>query len=654
MTFVTALALLIGFLAIGPYVAHRFRRVQTNRIEFAPVRMLQNTRTDRRKRSKLEHRALLSVRMLVVIALALLGASPFVRCTRLSVDRAQGASIAMVIVIDDSLSMRARHGTETRFLRAKEASRQVLDSLREGDMIAVIAAGKPARLVLSLVTNVDLVRKTIKELPAADRATDLEGALSMAQAVLAQAPQTDKRVTLLSDLADGHPNEPLPSLTSASLWVPLNELAHAADDCAILSATSSATSVSIDVACNRAALRGLRDVVLLDRDGKERAKAPLVVDGTRATIQLPLASDASRDLRARLTGSDANSYDDELAVATQVNDVAVGLLMDRTTETVETGGAPILEQAISALHMPLKVRSLSTLDDQGAELRQLSAIAVDDAAGFTPEQRRAFEQFFARGGSALLALGSRSAQAQLGYTFEPMLLRVPRWLPSSAKGANTSAGVGAVGEAVSSWDDLHAKHRSVLAHEDVADHTLYATWVDGAPLVTQRAMGRGSSWVVTLPFSAQVSDLPLTTGFLALLYDWLQDVRSRLTGSRTEAGATWTFTKASDVRINGPAGPVEVRREGDVFRADPSLVGSYEVKVDEQTDTRIVGPPADEVDLSPRKRPPLPTTPSGGSNASIELSPYVALSLLVLLLLEMILRQARRRDEELHPVSHES
>ncbi len=61
-----------------------------------------------RRRSRIEDPALLVVRASSVLALAVLGATPFVRCVRLSLARPGGASVALAIVIDDSMSMRAR------------------------------------------------------------------------------------------------------------------------------------------------------------------------------------------------------------------------------------------------------------------------------------------------------------------------------------------------------------------------------------------------------------------------------------------------------------------------------------------------------------------------------------------------------------------
>ena len=107
MSFLTLGGLLIALLVVAPIAAHLLRRKQAEEQLFPPARLVPPTQPSARKRSMLEDRALFSVRALAVLGLAILGATPFVRCSRLSLTRNHGASVALAIVLDDSLSMRA-------------------------------------------------------------------------------------------------------------------------------------------------------------------------------------------------------------------------------------------------------------------------------------------------------------------------------------------------------------------------------------------------------------------------------------------------------------------------------------------------------------------------------------------------------------------
>src|SRR3954468_6253301 len=202
MSFVTVLALGLSLLVVAPTLAHLLRRGRANEQPFPPAALVPVTRATARERSRLQDRGLLLLRALMIICLALLGAGPLVRCSRVALGRSGGASVAIAIVVDDSASMRTRLPTgKTRFARAIEGARELLASAREGDAVALIQAGKPARLSLAAGTDLQAAARAVSELRPTDRATDLGAAIALAHAALSSLPHKDKRVVLLSDLA---------------------------------------------------------------------------------------------------------------------------------------------------------------------------------------------------------------------------------------------------------------------------------------------------------------------------------------------------------------------------------------------------------------------------------------------------------------------
>ncbi len=115
------------------------------------------------------------------------------------------------IVLDDSLSMRARlPGGATRWARALAAARELTDGLAGGDEVAIVLAGAPARVALGSTTNMAAVAEALDGLAPSDRATDLDGAVQLARGLLRGLAQRDKRVVVLSDLADGSSPEAPP------------------------------------------------------------------------------------------------------------------------------------------------------------------------------------------------------------------------------------------------------------------------------------------------------------------------------------------------------------------------------------------------------------------------------------------------------------
>src|SRR4029077_893022 len=188
--------------------------------------------------------------------------------------RSGGASVAMAIVFDDSMSMRARSRGASRFERARKGARELLASAREGDAVALVLAAEPARVALAATTDLAAARSTIEAIGESDRATDLDGALSLAQELLSALPQVDRRIVVLSDLADGRPEgPPLGETSSVPIWNALPELAAPDSDCAVMRADRSGIRVHVKVACSPGATAAARRVVVEDTQSNAIASA---------------------------------------------------------------------------------------------------------------------------------------------------------------------------------------------------------------------------------------------------------------------------------------------------------------------------------------------------------------------------------------------
>jgi hypothetical protein len=642
VTFLTALALAAALLVVAPYFAHRLRRRNAQEQPFPPAWLVEPAPPQARRRSRLEDRALFVTRSAAVAVLAVLGATPLVRCSRLSLQRAGGASVAMAIVVDDSMSMRAPlAGAKSRFDRARQGARELLASAREGDAVAVVLAGAPARVALAATTDLGAIRDTIEGLIESDRATDLDGAVALARGLLASLPQIDRRVVILSDLADGRPGAaPLGDDSAVPIWIALPELRAQGFDCAVMRADRSGVRVHVLVICGPGASAVGRDVIVEDERGASLGHASTAA-GANVEVTVLLPSDDAKPVRARLSGSDAIAADDVAPVIPAARRGAIAVLADVAAEAVATGGAPIAEQALSALKLEVDVRPIPAFPE---DLAGALGVLLDDPPGLTPEQRHALGAYLDGGGVLLLALGPHAAAAPLGASLEPVIGHAFSWTGTKAKGADPASVVGELAESASSLLDLGASHRALLAPDDVGALEPIAKWSDGAPLLARRAMGRGDAWILTLPISLDASDLALRPAFLALLDAWAREALARRTAKRTDVGANWTFPGARAVDVQGPLGPIAAIRDERGVRVVPPLVGLYRISVDGQVEVRVASPVGSEIDLRPRAA----ASKTGGEGlgerrASVDVSGYVALLLLALVAFEMGLRMWLRR-----------
>lgn len=645
MSFVTVLALAVAALVAVPYLAHRLRRRSAQDEAFPPARLVQPAPPHARRRSRLEDRALFATRSAAVVALAVLGATPLIRCTRLSLERAGGASIAMAIVVDDSMSMRADAGGRSRFERARRGALELLVSTREGDAVAIVLAGAPARVALAATTNLATARQAIQGLSPSDRGTDLEGAVALARGLVVSLPQIDRRVVVLSDLADGHPEgPPLGDFAGVPLWVALPELRVDKADCGVMRADQRGPRVRVAVACGPGQSAVGREVVVEDALGKPLGRAP-VTTAPSAEVALLLPTGDAHAARAKLSGRDAIAEDDTAPVVPEGAPGAIAVVIDSSDEAVATGGAPIVEQALGALKLEVEATPIPAVPDRAEDLAGRLGVLIDDPPGLTPEQRRALASYVQAGGVGLLALGPHAAAAPLGATFEPLLTHAVSWRDTTQQGASPGKAVGPLAESAPSLADLGASRRAVLAPEDVRGLEVLVEWTDGQPLVARRTMGRGELWLVTLPFSVDASDLALRPAFLALLSGWVRTAQERAAPQRSEVGVSWRFPGAGSVVAHGPTGAVATTIDNGVARIVPSVLGAYQLVVDGKEEVRVAAPSPSELDLRPR--PSDASTAGAGvgeRRAAVDVSGPVALVLLALVTLEMVLRLISRRE----------
>jgi hypothetical protein len=640
VSFVTVLALGLALLVAAPTLAHLLRRGRANEQPFPPAGLVPVARATARERSRLEDRGVLLLRALMVLCMAVLGAGPLVRCSRVALGRSGGASVAIAIVVDDSASMRARLPSgKTRFLRATEGARELLASAREGDAVALILAGKPARLSLAAGTDLQAAAKAVSELGPSDRATDLRAAIDLGRAALSSLPHADKRVVLLSDLAGELPAEP-----SNDVWAPLPELATRSDDCGVLQAAQSGPRITVAIACSsEAAARG-RTLRLVAKDPALKAEARLVVQ--RGEQTLTLDAKAAAGSAVELMPADQNPDDDRAPVAPESRALSLAALVDTENEAVVTGGAPVLEQALHALGYEVPVRPLNELPREAGELSDVAALFLDDPPGLTPETRGAIDGWLEGGAVAALFLGARAHDTQLGASLEPFLRGAVDWEPL-ATGVNVDvASFDWLGVEAESLKDLSSKGRARLDSALLPGAEIVGRWSDGKVLVTRQERGRGLLFSVGLPISVEVSDLALRPAFLALLDQMVSEALRRRGPRASQAGTEWWFPAAGPLQVTAAAGPLPAREADGQRVITPEITGRYEISLNGKTETRFITLPPEEVLSVPK--PELPSawrSSKAAATPQVDVSPELGWLLLGFIALEIGVRLYRLTRE---------
>lgn len=649
MSFVVTAALAVGLLVVAPLVAHLLRRGRARQVAFPPARLVPAARSVARERARLQDLLLFALRALSILALAVLGATPLVRCSRLALERSGGASVALAIVIDDSLSMRARPkgGTE-RWARAQKAASELLASTRRGDAVAIVLAGRPARVALSPTTDLEAARRALAELHETDRSTDLVGAVQMARTLLAGLPQRDRQLVVLSDFADE-----VPAASEPPIWAPVSELAAVAEDCGIVSAERKAKSVSALVACTAGAPMAGRELEALTwdplaasaREGSVVARAPLAVRAGAQTVIVQAPADREV-LGLRLSGKDDLERDDLASVGRESLALEVAVNVDPAAAAVSTGGPSLVEQALSALGGDVAVRPLAVLSDDVDALSRYAALILDDPGGLGPEVRSALATWVGRGGVAAAFLGRRAESVVIGANLEPFAQGALPWEATTVKGL-ASESVDWLGPEAAGLAELAPRGRVRLLGTEVGGARVTARWADGAPFLFERELGRGLLLTFGLPSSAEDSDFALRPAFLALLDHVVTLAREHNGLRRGSPGVPFRFVASARVEVTGPDGRVlphelEGAPGARVQAFIPELAGRYRVREGERSDERLVTLEAAEILAAPKT--------SGAARApgvvadrrrDVDASPEIARLAALLVALEVGLRAVR-------------
>jgi hypothetical protein len=289
---------------------------------------------------KLRRSLLLLLQVLLVIALALLAARPFLeRPARLAQD--------VVLIMDTSASMGATDVLPNRLAAAKTAAIAALRDLPSGGKVSVIAADRSARIVVNETTDLGRVRQALDGIEVSSSRGDLGDALELAGKLAARSG--DAQILVATDGA-------MATATTATIPARITVLPvgrerrnQAIVALAVRSAASTVTrSVFISVAnldLERAGRRlevwgdgSLLEVRDLDLD--PQARSDVVIDDVPRGVGT---------LEVRLVGADPtiSGAPDQLAV----DDHAWAIIPpDRTRLILVVGpGDPYLETALSYL-----------------------------------------------------------------------------------------------------------------------------------------------------------------------------------------------------------------------------------------------------------------------------------------------------------------
>lgn len=366
-------ALLTGLIPILLHLVHRRRY---RRVAWAAMTFLIAANTRSARRVRLEQWLLLSMRVALIVLLGLALARPIVS---MSAPPSLGVSRShRILVIDDSLSMNARRiDGRTRFERALQTAKNLLDSFPETDAVSVVTVAEPAHAVIAHAAyERRIVRERVSTLRPTQRRADPAGALGLVLEILrsSEAAAANRSVYVLSDLprrhwleedqgkADGVVSAPTPAVTAARqvaealenpaadlnfVWVGSPQIANVA--VTELEVESPLVTVQLPVQLvaeitnfGDSTVRGLTVQLSRDEEIIRRESLPPIEPGRPAVVRvwLEFASAGTHVLEAKLIASaeDDLPADDSRRLSVEVPESIAALLVDGRPEAALLAG----------------------------------------------------------------------------------------------------------------------------------------------------------------------------------------------------------------------------------------------------------------------------------------------------------------------------
>jgi len=208
--------LMLGWLgaAAAPILIHLWNKRRYREVSWAAIEYLLSAMRQNSRRMRLEQWLLLAVRTLLIVLVVLAVAQPFLE--QVGMQFAPGQRTLKVLVIDGSYSMGYKPTDRSRFERAKQLARQIVEESLPGDAFTlVLMAAPPSVIVGSPAVEPHDFLEEIDNLKLPHGGGDLPATLAQIENVLAGSGSSglvQKEVYFLTDLGR---NSWVPDLKSA-------------------------------------------------------------------------------------------------------------------------------------------------------------------------------------------------------------------------------------------------------------------------------------------------------------------------------------------------------------------------------------------------------------------------------------------------------
>jgi hypothetical protein len=498
---------LAGAVAVGlPVWLHLLKRHRTDPKLFPSLMFFERREVSSMKHRRLEHLLLFALRAAMLILLALLFASPFIRRSNAAAD---GKKIT-VVAIDRSFSMRAGD----RLQKAKDEALKVLGNLKPGDQGQVIGLGGTVQAFTQITNDSAEMRAAVASVQPGDSRASF-GELARYLRTLSEGQKLPLEVHLASDLQkSGMP----PGFTDLRLdpgtTLVLHPVGGAIPNWTVENVVAPRRIYDPKRVRLQATVAGFgtpaskRTVSLVLNSRVSQTKTVDVPENGRAQVEF-LGLDAPYGFsrgEMRIDSADALPGDDHFFFSVERAD-------PRKVLFVSDGRRPRAELYFRAAldssgDGAFQMETLRPEVATNATLSNYAFVVLSDVGSIPEGFDTAMQRYVSGGGSVLVSLGPAAAV-------------LPR-VPVLDEAIQTSTYAGREGDRFLSVTDVDAGHpamRSVdrfsgvkfyqAIHVTASKSQVLAKLNDQTPLVLERSIGEGKVLAFTSTFDNVSNDLPI-------------------------------------------------------------------------------------------------------------------------------------------------
>ena len=527
LTFLNSVVLPILTAALIPLIIHFLSKRRVKVIEFSSLRFLKQLENRRIRHVRLYQILLIIVRTLFILFIVLAFARPTIRGSLLP--GAQKSATTAVLLIDDSYSMRAFHGTATLFQTALQKARDVLTTFSPDDRIFLFTAG--AGQINSSPLSVRQAKQRLKHLRPGHFSPDFRPLFPAIADLFRQNLNVNRELYLISDwripsrlFPDSLPDffRQNPVRLFAVTVGERQDFVNAGIDTVIIKNQifESRKPITFSFRLHNDQNREWETILHLFRGAERQAMQ---------SVTLPPLS--SRDVLLKYTPRQsgfqtlmAEIEDDDLLEDNRYyfsvfvpDEIKILFVTRQLREPLKT--------ALDVLQQNTILRF--TFSDykrwQGVSFRNYNVVVLDDPPALNPEVARRLKTFTASGKSLMLIPGESATPAELNRSFrafaDRLVLGLVRQQPDS-------------GYFSLRREDLRQPIlREWLQTKSQADLPKIFSYfrlnkklpalfslTNGDPLVVQKNIASGRFYCFALRFEPDWSDLPIKGLFLPLLY----------------------------------------------------------------------------------------------------------------------------------------